>query len=122
VNATNDIVGVGTFKLAPYAPLDPVNADAILVSNFKYDAKQHIVSAELPTISETTNRAIAILLVNPTTMTPLPVNYTNAIKSTSIGNNITVQLRLPDTISQPLHHCRAYLLVDLTPITMMDIP
>jgi hypothetical protein len=122
LNATNDIAGVGTFKLAPYAPIEALNAESIQVNNFRYDVNQHLLSAELPTGRETTNRAIAILLVDPTTLTPLPVNYTNAVKTINRGNTITVQLKLPKTITQPLHHCRAYLLVDLTPVTTIDIP
>jgi len=123
LNDAEDIVGIGTFQLGPYNSQSEIPSDVIDVIKFSYEAKSHVISAEIRIRNDfnPANFAFSIIINDKEAMVPLPVNYTTALKSVIKKNIVTVRLLLPKNFPRNLPHHKAFLFVDLTPITSIEI-
>ncbi|MBD3350028.1 MAG: PQQ-binding-like beta-propeller repeat protein [Candidatus Lokiarchaeota archaeon] len=134
INPAGHLLGLGTYKLAPYTEYNSIQKDQLKLLKFENDEKKKYVTAEIlyPKQDSGWNIIVGILLVERETLKILPINYTNAIQLKYRTHNnhndknnenfihIKAKLKVPKEVRKNNISIRAYLVVELDLVQVID--
>ena len=119
LNQNNKLTGIGTFRLNPIPNDNETVEKKVQVIKFEMDQEkmQIVTEVRLPENTNEWDIALSILLIEKTTGSVIPINYTTQLKYEKLGSRKNrVLLSIPKTICKRFREFKAYLMADIYPI------
>jgi len=123
-NSDGKFVGVGTFRMRELPEKLTTTAREVEVLSFAHNKRKNRVTAEVRIERKDTRRqtVVGIMLVDSSTGRPVPVNYNTATRRIRESEQLRrVVLDIPSSAVAGAGIIRAYLMVDLRAVDMLEI-